>query len=495
MDASESASSPEDLHVNNQGANTSDFGVSDDFVDMSKPTEGDLREAWRLAIAKYGLHSNAPDVPVIDDRLYPKVTLQEKNAYAAILKHGIYGARIYGKPGSGLSMSSFGKREIRTGKIGESVFAKLLSRDGVLDKCVSFWSVWNPKEDGTRNSRGSDIDCILKFGSHILLVDVKQYRSGVKYHTLLPGKAMFCIYANSRVVAHEPYIFNANMAFAQRNIEHYLISHGSQCTVESFVVLVPGNAGQSMVDDDIRCPGDIPVMSYTSFLDMLNNRALQDSSYMQSVQGKTPEEGWLATLVKDYGSIPLSLLDNPQHESLWPKPSFERAVSIKPCTTPSSSSRTSFQQSNKNTATSSSHGRNGQYDQQYQRQGQQHTQNQQYAQNQYNQQYDQNQYGQPYMQQPYAMRPPYQPYMVGTHKKIVAGLLGIFLGMLGMHNFYLGYNNKAIIQLVLTLVFWPMFGLGPAVAVIWSFVEAILILVSKPGTQWHRDAQGYELQD
>lgn len=140
---------------------------------------------------------------------------------------------------------------------------------------------------------------------------------------------------------------------------------------------------------------------------------------------------------------------------------------------------------------------NGQYSQN--NQNQQYAQNQ-YAQNQYNQQYAQNQYNQQYAQnqyaqQPYAAQPPYPQYVVGTHNKIVAGLLGIFLGSLGIHNFYLGYTGKAVAQLVLTLCFWWVVGLGPIAAGIWSFVEAILILVSKPGTQWHRDAQGYELQD
>ena len=36
--------------------------------------------------------------------------------------------------------------------------------------------------------------------------------------------------------------------------------------------------------------------------------------------------------------------------------------------------------------------------------------------------------------------------------KLVAGLLGIFLGTFGVHNFYLGYTGKAITQLVLTIV-------------------------------------------
>lgn len=36
--------------------------------------------------------------------------------------------------------------------------------------------------------------------------------------------------------------------------------------------------------------------------------------------------------------------------------------------------------------------------------------------------------------------------------KLVAGLLGIFLGGFGVHNFYLGYTGKAVTQLVLSIV-------------------------------------------
>ena len=58
----------------------------------------------------------------------------------------------------------------------------------------------------------------------------------------------------------------------------------------------------------------------------------------------------------------------------------------------------------------------------------------------------------------------------GTPKsKMVAGLLGIFLGSIGIHNFYLGFTKKAIIQIVVTFV---TCGIGG----IWGFVEGILIL-------------------
>jgi TM2 domain-containing membrane protein YozV len=39
----------------------------------------------------------------------------------------------------------------------------------------------------------------------------------------------------------------------------------------------------------------------------------------------------------------------------------------------------------------------------------------------------------------------------GAEKKIVAGILGILLGGLGVHKFYLGYTKEGVIQLILGL--------------------------------------------
>lgn len=67
--------------------------------------------------------------------------------------------------------------------------------------------------------------------------------------------------------------------------------------------------------------------------------------------------------------------------------------------------------------------------------------------------------------------------------KLAAGLLGIFLGGLGIHNFYLGYTGKAIAQIVLSCCF----GLGA----IWGFIEGILILTGNI----NKDANGNPLKD
>ena len=72
-------------------------------------------------------------------------------------------------------------------------------------------------------------------------------------------------------------------------------------------------------------------------------------------------------------------------------------------------------------------------------------------------QYTQSAYNQPptYAQQTYYQATQQQPgYGYAQKSKIVAGLLGLFLGTLGVHNFYLGYTGKAVAQLLLTLIGW-----------------------------------------
>lgn len=108
--------------------------------------------------------------------------------------------------------------------------------------------------------------------------------------------------------------------------------------------------------------------------------------------------------------------------------------------------------------------------------------------------YNQSAYTQPaYAQQP-AYGQPVAPAGYAQKSKLAAGLLGIFLGCFGVHNFYLGNTGKAVAQLLLTVIGWILI-IGPAVAGIWGLVEGILILCSHYGSQWHRDAHGVELQD
>lgn len=80
--------------------------------------------------------------------------------------------------------------------------------------------------------------------------------------------------------------------------------------------------------------------------------------------------------------------------------------------------------------------------------------------------------------------------------KMVAGLLGIFLGAFGVHNFYLGYTKKAVLQLCLSIagILLTCIAIGALLVLgieIWGLVEGIMILTGKIDV----DGQGNLLKD
>jgi len=81
-------------------------------------------------------------------------------------------------------------------------------------------------------------------------------------------------------------------------------------------------------------------------------------------------------------------------------------------------------------------------------------------------------------QAPYPIVPPQPGITVfdPPKNKVVAGLLGIFLGALGIHRFYLGYTSVGLTMLLLTVL--SAFILSPIIG-IWGLVEGILCLTGQ----------------
>lgn len=106
---------------------------------------------------------------------------------------------------------------------------------------------------------------------------------------------------------------------------------------------------------------------------------------------------------------------------------------------------------------------------------------------------------QPYAQQPYAQQPgqaayysqsngyyassqgayqvPYQQPLVHTKDHVAAGLLAIFLGVFGVHKFYLGYHTTGFIMLGVTIL-GSLLTIGIAAGVVWliGVIEGIIYL-------------------
>lgn len=75
------------------------------------------------------------------------------------------------------------------------------------------------------------------------------------------------------------------------------------------------------------------------------------------------------------------------------------------------------------------------------------------------------------------------PTAFSDKSRVAAGILGILLGGLGVHSFYLGNIGKGVIQIIVTLI---TLGFGS----LWGFIEGIIIIA---GGGW-RDAQGSPLR-
>ena len=78
--------------------------------------------------------------------------------------------------------------------------------------------------------------------------------------------------------------------------------------------------------------------------------------------------------------------------------------------------------------------------------------------------YAQPAFGQPAFAQGVYANPPKQ--------WIIALLLAFFVGPLGFHNFYLGYNSRGLIQLLLSVIV-----IGLPITAIWAFIEFIMIIM------------------
>ena len=78
---------------------------------------------------------------------------------------------------------------------------------------------------------------------------------------------------------------------------------------------------------------------------------------------------------------------------------------------------------------------------------------------------------------------PLYPRGVSSRSKVAAGVLGILLGWLGVHRFYLGSVGIGILQILVTLVTGGVGG-------IWGFIEGILCLTGQM-----RDVDGLPLRD
>ncbi len=104
-------------------------------------------------------------------------------------------------------------------------------------------------------------------------------------------------------------------------------------------------------------------------------------------------------------------------------------------------------------------------------------------------------YNNNYNQQPYYNPPQYQP-QTGIEpppgyvqkSRVVAGILAMLMGTMGIHSFYLGNSSRGIMQLLISLL---TCGVGAIVVMIWGVLDGVKLLDGRINV----DANGVFLKD
>lgn len=73
------------------------------------------------------------------------------------------------------------------------------------------------------------------------------------------------------------------------------------------------------------------------------------------------------------------------------------------------------------------------------------------------------------------------PLPADRQSRVVYILLGFFLGMFGLHNFYAGYAVRGVVQLLLSVV---SFGFFSWISWIWAIVEIIVVSKNAKGIEF-----------
>lgn len=174
-----------------------------------------------------------------------------------------YNHNIHGKPGSGLSSSNFDQTRVHAGQQGERELAQMMAYLRIPSKEVqTFWSMRIPD-----TSLNTDVDAVIAFNQHIILVDAKEYAAG---STLQYQQNTDEAYDNKIKVVDtttgeivKTYQFTRNMEIALEQYQRMF----SDCTVEGVVLLCPTRKGIAGIRGNILvCKGSIPVTSSWPYL-------------------------------------------------------------------------------------------------------------------------------------------------------------------------------------------------------------------------------------
>ncbi|MGO3877346.1 nuclease-related domain-containing protein [Corynebacterium casei] len=185
---------------------------------------------------------------------------------------------IHGSPGLGLASAKFEVNAIKAGQIGEINFAKALSKQKLLTRFHTFWSLHMLGTD-TYSKEEYDVDCAIVTGDRVWLVDLKYYASGDVTYTSEDGIYLKTIDNETGAFIGAPKKMSRNMSMALERFRKRYKNYSYP--LEARVVLIPTKNGEGYIND-VSWPGGIPLVTLTQFLSELS----QESDFEQNLNSE-----------------------------------------------------------------------------------------------------------------------------------------------------------------------------------------------------------------
>lgn len=175
---------------------------------------------------------------------------------------------MYGKPGKSLATArGMSAANASAGALGERNFAKILAVEGLINRCVSLWSVKMPGKIGFSADPvlNTDIDCILFYDNTVLLLDMKLYTGGdITYHSTSAG--LMRVDNQTGQTAGAPIKMSQNMQIAH---ERFTRLYPRQA-VYAMVVFIPTDRGSATLNN-VVWPGNIPAVNLDEMISYLHD--------------------------------------------------------------------------------------------------------------------------------------------------------------------------------------------------------------------------------
>lgn len=181
----------------------------------------------------------------------------------------------YGAPG--LALQHARGRGAARAREGHDLFARALTREGLIDRFAIFWHVQLPEDGavGANSQTSAAVDCVILTGRSLWLIDVKNYaQGGVRW--LTDGTDLVATDTVDGGQVGETRVMGPSISTARDRWQAKVSAVGLRTRVKAAVTLLPRDTGLGEISG-LTWTGGVPIQGLPQLLDFLKKEPAFDS--------------------------------------------------------------------------------------------------------------------------------------------------------------------------------------------------------------------------